>query len=220
MGYDIANKYWNSVFSKLDLPGKVGELAPRELEEGLQWLSRDCASLLDFGFGTGTMLLRSLFLGAEKAVGIDLSAEALKLLKKRLESAGFKDRTVLLQGKTEKLIDLEDKSFDGIILSNVLDNLEPSDGLILIEEVTRLLRPKGRLLVKLNPYFTEEVLVKNNFIRVEEDFYKEPDGMNLWNLSTEIVISLFKGDFSLVEQRKIYFEKFKQYNRLFKFTKS
>lgn len=219
MGYKPVMKYWNSVFKKLDLPGKVEQLSPKELEAGLKWFSTDCTSFLDFGFGTGTILLRSLFLGAKTATGIDLSSEAVKLMEKRAKSVDLLKRITLIQGGIEKLKDLDNESFDGIILSNVLDNLNPKDGFILIDEASRLLKARGKLLLKLNPHFEVEELEKHNFVKLEQDYYYEPDGMNLWNLSTDSTLQLFKKDFYLVEWEKIYFEQFKQYNRLFKFEK-
>ncbi|MFL0253320.1 hypothetical protein ACJDT4_23210 [Clostridium neuense] len=47
-----------------------------------------------------------------------------------------------------------------MVLSNIIDNLYPYDAEILMNEVERILKAKGKALVKLNPYITKEQIME------------------------------------------------------------
>jgi ubiquinone/menaquinone biosynthesis C-methylase UbiE/DNA-binding transcriptional ArsR family regulator len=99
-------------------------------------------SLLDLGTGTGRML--ELFgPRIERGLGIDLSADMLRLARARLERAGLKHCSVR-QGDLYDLR-LPRDSFDAVLVHQVLHYLD--DGARAIREAARVLRPGGVLLV-------------------------------------------------------------------------
>ena len=68
-------------------------------------------------------------------------------------------------------------------MSNILDNLYPEDAETVLNEVNRLLRPGGKLMVKLNPFLAEEQITEWGIRKIREDLLD--DGLILWNRSTE-----------------------------------
>jgi ubiquinone/menaquinone biosynthesis C-methylase UbiE/DNA-binding transcriptional ArsR family regulator len=103
---------------------------------------RPFRSLLDLGTGTGRML--ELFgPEIERGLGIDLSADMLRLARARLEREGLRHCSVR-QGDIYDLR-LPADSFDVVLVHQVLHYLD--DGARAIREAARVLRPGGRLLV-------------------------------------------------------------------------
>ena len=66
-------------------------------------------------------------------------------------------------------MELPDTSFDGIVLSNILDNLKPTDSRAVLQETIRLLQPEGKVLIKLNPYLTREQIEAWGVRTIEEE---------------------------------------------------
>ncbi|MEI3059696.1 MAG: methyltransferase domain-containing protein [Oscillospiraceae bacterium] len=130
-----------------------GQVDPPELEFGVDWLCHGAHSVLDFGCGNGSLLFACAYRGVERLVGIDLSREAVALARWAGEDL---PQCQFLWGSVEKLMELPDTSFDGIVLSNILDNLKPTDSRAVLQETIRLLQPEGKVLIKLNPYLTRE----------------------------------------------------------------
>jgi ArsR family transcriptional regulator len=98
--------------------------------------------LLDIGTGTGRML-RLLGVGAETAMGIDISREMLVLARSNLHAAGL-DHLAVRQGNMYQLR-FADGSFDTVTIDQVLYQAEQPA--TVLREAARVLRPGGRLLV-------------------------------------------------------------------------
>ena len=98
--------------------------------------------LLDIGTGTGRML-RLLGVGADSAVGVDISREMLVLARSNLHAAGL-DHLSVRQGNMYQLR-FADASFDTVTIDQVLYQAEQPDE--VLREAARVLRPGGRLLL-------------------------------------------------------------------------
>jgi hypothetical protein len=95
----------------------------------------------------GVALLTAKMIGTVNAIGI------------------FILMTLLITGITYALVSLEklgEKTTDAAILFNIADNLTPEDSSKFLAQVHRILKPEGRLLMKLNPYITEEKIKEWN----------------------------------------------------------
>ncbi len=103
---------------------------------------RPLGSLMDIGTGTGRML-ELLAPHAAHAVGIDRSAEMLRVARGKLEAAGLGDCPVR-QGDMFAL-PAADGSVDTVLLHHVLHFAERPD--LAIVEAARVLAPGGRLLI-------------------------------------------------------------------------
>lgn len=113
----------------------------------------------------------------------------------------------------EELETIADEAFDGVVLSNIIDNLIPQDAIKVLTEVKRILKIDGKVLVKLNPFLTDNQINEWNIKIIENNFLD--DGLYLWNQSTEEWIRLLENYFRILECKEIYYPEFDQYNRLF-----
>lgn len=183
-----------------------------ELDKGLNWISDGVKTLFDFGCGNGTMIFYCALRGVESLHGIDLSTEAIKLSKERAKlmkfgSYDFKVRSI------RELKSISDEIYDGIILSNIVDNLKPKDATELLGQAKRILKSNGKILIKLNPYITEEQIKEWNIKIIENNLLD--DGLLLWNQTTEQWRELLQQYFKEEEFVDIYFPEHDQYNRMF-----
>jgi ArsR family transcriptional regulator len=98
--------------------------------------------LLDIGTGSGE-LLTLLARRARHAIGIDISAAALRVARTRLHGAGL-SHCEFRRGDMYDL-PLDDASFDTVSMDRLLaDAARPADAL---REAARALRPAGRLII-------------------------------------------------------------------------
>jgi ArsR family transcriptional regulator len=88
-------------------------------------------------------MLRLLGVGAETAMGIDISREMLVLARSNLHAAGL-DHLAVRQGNMYQLR-FADGSFDTVTIDQVLYQAEQPA--TVLREAARVLRPGGRLLV-------------------------------------------------------------------------
>jgi ArsR family transcriptional regulator len=98
--------------------------------------------LLDIGTGTG-LLLRALGANATRAVGVDISTEALRIARTQTHRAGL-SHCLFRRGDMYNL-PFADRSFDTVTMDRVLtEAVQPEAA---IAEAARTLRPGGRLCV-------------------------------------------------------------------------
>ena len=211
--YTKCIRFWDEVFSsEQGSPPKRAATGNKGFDQALQWLCRDGSSLLDFGCGNGACLLICALLGIREGMGIDLSEAAVREGQRRAEEMGAHTFR-FLHGGVERLSSLLEGSVDAILLSNILDNLYPGDGLTLLEQARRILRPQGKMLVKLNPYLTEAQIQSWGIQVIEGDLLD--DGLLLWNQTTQAWEELLSRYFPVVRQETIYYPEHEQENRLF-----
>jgi len=98
--------------------------------------------LLDVGTGEGH-LLRAIAPVAKHALGIDVSAEALRVARSQLHVAGL-GRCEIRRGDMYRL-DLPDASFDTVTMDRLL--AAASEPVTALSEAARVLRAEGRLIV-------------------------------------------------------------------------
>ena len=99
--------------------------------------------VLDIGCGAGQELLPFLSLGAT-GVGVDLSAEAVQFGQEMLVQSGFGDTTHFLAASGGDL-PFTDECFDVLICRVALMYMDQKSAL---REVSRVMRPGGRFLLK------------------------------------------------------------------------
>jgi len=91
--------------------------------------------------------------------------------------------------------------------------LYPDDAEVLMNEVERVLKENGKVLVKVNPYVTTEQISEWN-IKVVKDNLLD-DGLILWNNTTDEWIKFFERKFDIRQYEEIYYPEYEQYNRMF-----
>lgn len=203
----------NEIFSALDdsaIPkGWNGDMDL--LNSALDWLCAGAHDVLDFGCGTGSLLAACGARGVSgKLLGIDLAEQAVKLARKK--TANFPN-CQFLHGSVELLRALPEQSIDGMILSNILDNLRPEEAETVLFEAVRLLRVDGRLWIKLNGHLPEEQIARYSIQRLDGDLLD--DGLLLWNRETEKWETDLRAHFETAAYQSLYLPDYEQYNRMF-----
>jgi len=105
-------------------------------------VSTPLGDLIDIGSGQGR-ILKLLGSRAQRAVGVDIDADARQLARAELLLAGLENCS-LRKGDMYKL-PFADREFDTVILDDVLGQAERP--LVALAEARRILRPGGRLLL-------------------------------------------------------------------------
>lgn len=179
--YERCIRFWDGVFSDEEIA------VPRDADTGndafnvqLDWICEKSSALLDFGCGNGVTLFLCALRGVKRLYGIDLSGEAIKSAIARsalMEQGEYR----FICGGAGSLSELPDTSFDGALLYNILDNLYPEDCQTVLMHCGRLLKPGGRVVIRLNPCLNQEQIKAWN-IRVISGNLLD-DGLLLNNLS-------------------------------------
>lgn len=216
--YDDIAAFWDGVFQRADdtaVPAS-SDSGNEGFDQGLRWLCTGAGTVLDFGCGNGTVLFLCALHGTREHIGIDLSDKAIQSARarcKHMKTGAFR----FLCGGIDALSRIADGSVHAVVLSNIIDNLYPSDAETLLAEVNRILTKSGKVFVKLNPYLTESD-IEAWHIKVLENNVLD-DGLLLWNNTTEQWENLFKGYFAVFRQYDIYYKEPGQSNRVFLLTK-
>jgi len=102
--------------------------------------------VLEVGVGTGYSLKEiANFVGEEgKAHGIDVTPQMLELTRKRLRKAGFMDRVELYEGDARRM-PYQNGRFDAVYMASTLELFDTPDIPVVLNEVKRILKPRGRL---------------------------------------------------------------------------
>ena len=126
---------------------KEGQLDALEIEPGIE--------LLEIGFGRGEFVYHCAKRGA-KVTAIDYSPAALEIARETM--AEFPDADL----RTADCRDLpfDDDSFDRIYSGDVLEHVDFEDGVKMLQEIRRVLRPGGFVFIHTAPNtaFTHWVL--------------------------------------------------------------
>ncbi len=214
--YSDTREYWNKVFVQQNAYIPSVSLPVVKLEKAVQWLCTGSSSVLDFGCGWGRVLSRCLDYGVIKVSGIDLSAKAIEFAKKIMEVNGLQDKSEYICGDVDLLKNIDDDEFDGVILFNILDNLCPDDTRIVIKEINRILKPGGKMIIKLNSYLTSgDIENYQDFEELSPDFYQDGSGLYLWNIHNDLLVDLVSPTFKIVHYDEIEYATHDLVNRIF-----
>lgn len=126
----------SSATSPSETPEWIQQLIAQELE------GRPIGALLDVGTGTGH-LLEALAARATRAVGVDISSDALRLARTNVHGAGL-SHCELQQGSMYDL-PFEAETFDTVTMDRLLAGADRP--LLALSELARALKAGGRVLV-------------------------------------------------------------------------
>jgi|AGTN01.3.fsa_nt_gi Methylase involved in ubiquinone/menaquinone biosynthesis len=182
------------------------------VDEALDWLCEGAQSVIDFGCGSGSMLFLCALRGTKRHTGIDFSPVGIRLARRRALLLGC-GRYRFIAGGSEKLRGIGDALEDAAILSNIADNLPPADAQFVLAQIRRIVRPGGRVLIKLNPYLGPDQIREWNIRVISGDLLD--DGLLLWNLPTEKWAALLRERFIIEGCTEAYYPEHAQTNRVF-----
>ena len=136
-----AHKFDPAKADRLDAPDRDAYLPDDRLVDLLGLEGGE--TVVDYGAGTGRLALAAerRLAGSGRVLAVDESEEMLARLSERLAAAGSRAEPVLV---AENRVPLADASVDRIIAVNLLHEVR---GEAALDEMRRLLRPRGALLV-------------------------------------------------------------------------
>ncbi len=215
-GYKETEQFWNDIFENEKSEKDLSEpISVEKIEEGIKWLSKDSDSIIDFGCGNGSLLLRAGYKRKASLVGIDISEKALNSAENIARDNNLEDRSEFICGGVEKLSRFGEDEFDAGILSNVVDNLIPDDARSLLSEFNRIIESDGKLLLKMNDHTEPEQLEEWGSEEISESFYKEDTGLYFWNLTDKEVDQLLSEYFTVDKRIDVEFKEHDQINRMY-----
>lgn len=211
--YEKIKQKWDEIFKNdnLHIPQRK-ESGNEALDNALSWLTQEASSVIDFGCASGHLLFHCSLYGTKKHIGIDLSPQAVANAREIGEKIPDRQFT-FITGGVDALASVESASMDAAILSNIIDNLYPEDAHCVLTQIKRILRPNGRLIVKLNPFMTAEQIDEWGVKVIEGNLLD--DGLVLWNNSTKEWDEILCTYFSIDRYLTIYYKEYNQYNRLY-----
>jgi len=106
-------------------------------------------------------------------------------------------------GELEKI---NENEYGGAVLFNIVDNIKPEDVSFLLNKIHRIVKPGGRILLKLNPYITREEIEEYKLEKVSDGFYKESSGLYLYNLTKEKAEEILSPYFNIEKYQEIEFK--------------
>ena len=107
--------------------------------------------VLDIGCGRGEIVLHAARRGAE-VVGIDYSADCLRLTRRTLEVASERDRTrVTLRQADATAIPFGDEAFERVLMLDIVEHLHDWQISRALREAYRVLSPRGYLVLHTLP---------------------------------------------------------------------
>jgi SAM-dependent methyltransferase len=106
--------------------------------------------IVDFGTGRSELLVEALKLGARRAIGIDYSADAVRLAQTTLRAADAAERAVALVADVRRT-PLPSGCADLVTMLDIVEHLTPPELHDALIEARRILRPGGRLFAHTLP---------------------------------------------------------------------
>ena len=116
---------------------------------------------LEVGVGRGEFLRQCAKIGAN-VTGIDYSDDALEIAKEALSE--YADATI--QKADARALPFDADSFDRVFAGDVIEHLSFEDGVLMLKEMYRVLKPGGYILIHTapNPMFTKVVYPLTRFL--------------------------------------------------------
>ena len=103
------------------------------------------ASLADIGSGTGVLVFKANELGASKVYSVEMSQVMIEIQEERIREGNLKNIEVIDQNVDRNKIFIEDNSCDVVSMITVLHEIGDKES--IMDEISRILKPNGRLLI-------------------------------------------------------------------------
>jgi len=165
----------------------------------LKDLGNQSETIMDIGTGSGYALFAIAMLSEKpkKLYGIDTSSSSILLAQETALKSGLKD-IQFEQKNAEDLKEISPLSYDLIICSNTLDVIPYETSKAIIQEIKRILKKGGILLLKINFYLNQELIERLKMEEIDNNTYTMNGIIRGMNLTNEDWIKRLAG-FSLIK---------------------
>ena len=184
--YEQEIEMWTRVFAEctpVDLRKLDLKVEPM-FDEALKLFAEHTTKVLDFGCGTGDISFQYLqYQPTHKILGMDASKTGIEFANETAKLSDYKT-AVFMEGGEQSLKQLEENSFDGVILSNVLDVMPKDVSSTVIDDLERVLKPGGSWFIKMNPYYSKEELESFGYKNMGNQIYEEDHILRLRQATT------------------------------------
>ena len=215
--YNRAVNLWNETYSHckiVDLKGKNLSVEPM-FDICLDIFASKCKNILDFGCGTGDVIFQCYEFGnMNYGLGVDLSQTGIDYARKMTLVNNYHGLNFDV-GDISYFDSYEEGSFDGIILSNVLDVMPKDVAVTTFVRLTELLPPKGLMFVKLNPYYDKEDMKKWGMTQIKDNLFEEDGVLRYRELDTVTWKHSFEKSFNIIRYLEFPYTWQEGMNRLF-----
>ena len=215
--YNRAVNLWNETYSHckiVDLKGKNLSVEPM-FDICLDIFASKCKNILDFGCGTGDIIFQCYEFGnMNYGLGVDLSQTGIDYARKMTLVNNYHGLNFDV-GDISYFDSYEEGSFDGIILSNVLDVMPKDVAVTTFIRLTELLPPKGLMFVKLNPYYDKEDMKKWGMTQITDNLCEEDGVLRYRELDTVTWKHSFEKSFNIIRYLEFPYPWQEGMNRLF-----
>lgn len=215
--YNRSINMWNDVYSKckiVDLKGKSLSVEPM-FDICLDIFASECKKVLDFGCGTGDVIFQCYEFGnMDSGLGIDLSETGIEFAKK-FASVNKYNNLDFKVGDISYFDNFADGSFDGIILSNVLDVMPKDVALKTFKRLTDLLAPKGLMFVKINPFYEKSDMKEWGLTQIKDNLFEENGVLRYRELDTVSWKQSFEKHYEIIRYLEFPYPWQEGMNRLF-----
>ena len=215
--YNRAVNLWNETYSHckiVDLKGKNLSVEPM-FDICLDIFASKCKNILDFGCGTGDIIFQCYEFGnMNYGLGVDLSQTGIDYARKMTLVNNYHGLNFDI-GDISYFDSYEEGSFDGIILSNVLDVMPKDVAVTTFIRLTELLPPKGLMFVKLNPYYDKEDMKKWGMTQIKDNLFEEDGVLRYRELDTVTWKHSFEKSFNIIRYLEFPYPWQEGMNRLF-----
>lgn len=174
-----------------------------------------CKNILDFGCGTGDIIFQCYEFGnMDFGLGVDLSSAGIEFARKMTTVNNYKGLNFDI-GDISYFDGYEEGSFDGIILSNVLDVMPKDVAVKTFNRLTELLSPKGLMFVKLNPYYDKADMEEWNMTQIKDNLFEEDGVLRYRELDTASWKQSFEKSYNILRYLEFPYPWQEGMNRLF-----
>jgi len=162
------------------------------LDECLKFLGDNCQEVLDVGCGDGVCLMEIALIGEKikSCLGVDSSLNAVNKATEIVNLSNI-EKIKFVQGDENYLKTIPSQSYEGIYCSNFLDVIPVEISDVVIQEMIRIIKPKGYLLLKFNFVLTDDLIEKLKMVEIAKNTYAMNGVIRAMNRSTEGWIRLF-----------------------------
>ncbi len=132
------------------------DLAPSEKLFDAAASLGSCRKVLDYGCGNAWAGIIAANSGCGSVTAVDPAKGAADTAKLYVETFGIPDRMEVSCVDTQWLKTVPDRSYDGLICSNVLDVILPEDAEFILREMSRIVTDDARVIIGMNHYISPE----------------------------------------------------------------